>query len=384
MSTVTQTTREVALFVEREPRNDWVFFLRETAQLNDAAIVTPNATQRETAQLNDVVAAKSFTLTRETARLLVRATTSISISRVLREAANLRSRDQNSVRVYRTIRDVFIGRSEAAHDLVKVLRDAAKLTDAATVYGKPTRSLFETARLQGRAKVTAGISTRDVAVLDDAIFFSAKARTNARDVAQLSDRVTDLVRQSSARLREVGQLGDRAVTVVATRGILRDTLYITDGVILPSQGRAYSCSVRNWGMSVFTNYAFKTMAGNYAAGDNLWRLDSDTDNGVPVNSYIRTGFTDAGIDKFKRVSGVYIAGSSNAPLSLSVVADVNGAQESIEYEMELRDQENYRNNRALVGKGFRSRFVQLKLGAVGVKYKLLSAELDIAVTSRRV
>lgn len=385
MSTVTVIEREVALLVEREPRNDSVFFLRSpAAQLNDFVTVTPGATQREVAQLNDATTEKSFTQDRETALLSSRAQNSVSISRTLREAARLRNREHPSVRVYGTITDVLTGRGEAVHDLVQVLRDTAQLNDIATVYGKPTRSLRETAKIYGRARLTAGLNTREVAQLNDSAAPRVRARQNSREVAQLNDITDTAIRQGSALLREVAQLNDRATTVATTRAALRDVFFVADQAVLPSNGRAYSCSVRNWGMSVFTNYAFRTMAGNYAAGENLWRLDANDDNGTPIEAYIRTGFTDAGVDKFKRLSGVYVAGSSDAPLSVSVVADTNGVQETVEYDLELRDQDNYRNNRAVVGKGFRSRFVQLKLGATGVKYKLLTAELDVAVTARRV
>lgn len=384
MSTVTQTTREVALLVEREPRNDWVFFLREAAQLNDFARVTPGATQREVAELNDSTSENSFTRDREVALLKSRAMNSVYISRTLREVARLRNRERPNVRVFGTITDVLTGRGEAVHDLVQVLRETAQLNDTATVFGKPTRSLRETAKIYGRARLTSGLNTHETAQLNDSAKPRVRARQNAREIAQLNDISTATVRQASALLREVAQLKSRATNVATTSAALRDVFFVADEVILPSNGRAYTCSVRNWAMSTFTNYAFRTMAGNYAAGENLWRLDADDDYGTPIEAYIRTGFTDAGVDKFKRLSGVYISGSSDAPLSVSVVADANGVQETVEYDLELRDQDNYRNNRAVVGKGFRSRFVQLKLGATGVKYKLLSAELDVAVTARRV
>lgn len=385
MSTVTVTQREVALLVEREPRNDSIFFLRSpAAQLNDLAVVTPGAAVRDVAQLDDSTLENSFTREREAAQLLSRATQTVYVSRILRETARLRSRERPGVRAYRTITDVLTGRGEATHDLVQVLRDTAQLDDITTFVGRPTRSLRETAKISGQARLTAGLSTRETAQLNDSSAPRVRARQNTRDVAQLDDMADATVRQSSAVIRESAQLTDRTTNVAATRAALRDVFYVVDEPVLPSNARAYSCSVRNWGMSTFTNFAFKTMAGKYAAGENLWRLDADDDNGTPIEAYIRTGFTDAGVDKLKRLSGVYVAGSSNAPLSVSVVGDVNGLQETVEYDLELRDQDNYRNNRAVVGKGFRSRFVQLKLGATNVKYKLLSAELDVAVTARRV
>jgi hypothetical protein len=385
MSTVTVIEREVALLVEREPRNDSVFFLRSPAALiNDAVVVTPNATERDVAQLGDSTSETSFARERDPALLLSRASNTVSISRNLRETARLRSRGRPSVRVYETVNDVLTGRGEAVHDIVQVLRDTAQLDDITTISGRPTRSLRETAKIYGRARLTAGLSTREVAELNDNADPRVRARQNERDVAQLNDITDATVRQSSALVREVAQFTDRAVNVATTSAALRDVFFIADETVLSPRGKAYTCSVRNWGMSSFTNYPFRTMAGDFVAGENLWRLGADDDYGTPIEAYIRTGFTDAGVDKLKRLAGVYVAGSSDAPLSVSVVGDVNGVQETVEYELELRDQDNYRNNRAVVGKGFRSRFVQLKLGATNVKYKLLSAELDVAVTARRV
>lgn len=148
-------------------------------------------------------------------------------------------------------------------------------------------------------------------------------------------------------------------------------------------GTAYTCSITSWGMSSFTNFPFQTMAGNYAAKENLWRLDANDDYGVPITSYIKTGVMDLGTSATKRLAAVYAAGSSDAPLSVSVTADVEGVRETYDYDLELRDQSDYRNNRALVGKGFRGRFVQFKIGGTASKYVLLTAEADVATSIRR-
>lgn len=385
MATVTEIHRDVALFVEREPRNVWVFApLRDVAELNDSVVVTPNTVEREVAQLGDTASPKVIPRLRDVALLNDVLSGSVKRTRLLKETAQLKSRAFSGVRVTDTLRETAQLNDAAAFDIALALRDTALLDDTALPRTLARARLKETAQLKSRAVVPVAITVREVAQLTDAFTVRIKARAVERDTALLNDYATNRAVYRAALLDtaflddEISSGGSTAIETV------RDIVYITDNSILPSLKRAYTCSIVTWGMSTFSNFAFSTMAGNYAAGANLWRLDADDDYGTPITSYIKTGVLDMGADRAKRLSAMYAAGQSDAPLTLIVNGDVNGVKEEYEYEMELRDQEDYRNNRALLGKGFRSRFVQFQIQATAVKYKLLSAEADVSVTNRRV
>src|SRR5207342_1280816 len=127
---------------------------------------------------------------------------------------------------------------------------------------------------------------------------------------------------------------------------LHETFYVDDRAGPPASGRAYTCHIINWGMSTYQNYPFLTQAANYAAGQNLWRLDAVDDYGKPIASWIMTPKVDIGTAHGKRPSVLYAAGSSLEPLTLTVYGDVDGVLKNFDYTLELRDQTNYRNNRA--------------------------------------
>lgn len=385
MATVTQNVREVALFVEREPRSVWVFSpTRETAQLNDYAKVGPLAIQREVAQLNDVASEKVLPRLREVAQVSNAMYPSVRRTRLLREVAQLKSRARTGVRLTDVLRDVAELNDSVDFDIALSLRDTALLDDAATPKAFARSNLREVARLRSRHVTPITSVVREVAQLNDAASPRIRARQNARDTALLDDLILSRT-VYRAVLRDTALLND--LISAANRGgggeDVRDVAYLADNPVPPPYGRAYTCSIVTWGMSTLSNFKFTTMAGNFAAGNNLWRLDANDDYGAPISSHILTGVVDMGAGQAKRLTAVYVAGKSDAPLTVSVVADVDGQKETYDYELELRDQDDYRNNRALVGKGFRSRFAQFKIGGTAVKYRLLAAEADVSVTTRR-
>ena len=384
MATVTQTTREVALLVEREPRSVWVFkALREVGTLNDVSTPISNRKLREVAQLNDNYQTYSWSRLREVGQLNDRATQRVRRPFTQRETALLSGRAVGGVRVTATLRDV----ARLYDDVLLsnpsgVLRDVARLNDVPRPKVYARRTLRETAKFKSRTVVPVGAVVREVAQLNDVSRPRIYSRPLVREVAQLDSRLAGSVRNRNS-LREVARFKSRASSRLTTRGVLHEVGYVADTAVPPSYGRAYTCSIVTWGMSTLSNFHFRTMAGKYGAGENLWRLDADDDYGTPISSHITTGIKDFGADQMKRLSAVYVAGSADEPVTVDVIADVNGVKQTFSYPLDLRDQTNYRNNRALVGKGFRSRFAQFKIGATAVKYKLLSADADVAVTARR-
>jgi hypothetical protein len=210
-----------------------------------------------------------------------------------------------------------------------------------------------------------------------------------REIGLLSDLAFPffIARGDGTTLHEVAQLDDAiSIRVMWNGGVpLHEVFYADDRAIPPPSGRAYTCSILTWGMSTYANYPFLTQASKYAAGQNLWRLDALDDYGTPLDAWLVTGAVDLGVSRGKRPSAIYVDGSSSAPLDVWVLGDVQGVQQGYTYTLDLRDQTNYRNNRALLGKGFRSRYLQFKLRANKyLGFRLLTAELDVAVSPRRV
>lgn len=382
MATVTQDTREVATFVTREPRSVVEFSMRETAQLGELLTLISTSTAREVALLNDTVSGQLVPTIRDVALLSDDAAGSTRGVRVMRESAVLASAVYDNNRIPSTLREVaeFVDRTDS--ELGTNVLELGMLGDAATPKAYSARTAREAARLTDRAIPYFGITFREVGTLNDGVALKTRYQPVFREVAEFVDRTDGDVRQA-AGLREQAVVVDRLSAVMLQRSTVTDVGYISDNPSPPPYGRAYTASIASWAMSTFSNYRFLTMAGNYAAGENLWRLDAADDYGTPITSQITTGVMDMGAGQMKRPTAVYLAGSASEPLSVTVSGDVGGVKESYTYPMELRDQTDYRNNRSLIGKGFRSRFIQVKIEATATKYSLLSAEMDLAVSPRR-
>lgn len=382
MATVTENHREVATFVTREPRSVVEFSMRETAELGELLTLISTSTAREVALLNDTISAQAVPYLLDTAQLSDTASSSVRAGRNVRDAAELADAAYDGNRVPSTLREVaeFVDRTDTKVGM-NVL-ELGMLGDRATPKAYSARTAREAARLTDRAIPYFGITFREVGTLNDGVALKTRSQPLFREVGQLNDRNDGDVRQAAV-LRDVVQGADRAAMTMRHRATVTEVVYGADRAEPPPYGRAYTASIASWAMSTFSNYRFLTMAGKYAAGENLWRLDAVDDYGTPITSQVTTGVMDMGAGQMKRPTAVYLAGSASEPLSVTVTGDVNGVKEVYTYPMELRDQTDYRNNRSLIGKGFRSRFIQVKIEATATQYSLLSAEMDLAVSPRR-
>lgn len=384
MATVTETVREVALFAAREPRSSFWFFLREVAQLNDAVTVKPYSVMRELAYLNDSTTQQASLTEREVAVLNDRAAGTARAVRTLREVARVLDSSAGGVRVTHAVREVAQLNDLAAGSAAVGFRDTARLLSRAVGTVGIARTIREVAQLGDSARSAPTGLVREVAQLNDAAPRSVRYRLNVRETAQLNDAARPVFRSANV-LREVARLNDAYQTKTTTASnVLREVAYVVDTPAPPAYGRAYTCSVITWGMSTFSNYAFLTMAGQYAAGQNLWKLTGTQDNTTNISWYVKTPILDMSASQFKRLTAVYVSGTASAPLTVWVTGDVGGNKVTYDYELSVRDQTDHRNNRALVGKGFRSRYVQIAIGATDVRAKLVTAEADVALSARRI
>lgn len=384
MSTVVQTVREVAQFVEREPRSRWIIApMREVADISERVSLFPYSRLTEVAEISDFVQSLSYAKLTDTAELSDAVYTSASYFRDVRETARLDDRPVLRTRVVVQVTDVAELSDATTYEIPTVLREVATLNDAISASAVFRVTVRDTAQLSDRAVTPVTNVVRDVIEISDSTTQRLIVRETPRELARLDDAASPSIRHR-ADIREVAEFTDRLVTQLDSSADLRDVAYVYGTAVPPSYGRAYTCSIMTWGMSTFSNFHFRTMAGGFAAGANLWKLGAPNDFGKPISSHITTGVVDFGADRMKRLSAVYFAGTAEQPITVTVTGDVDGVKQSYDYDLELRDQTDYRNNRALVGKGFRSRFVQFRIGATDVKYKLLAGAADASVTARRI
>lgn len=384
-----EVTRDTAHFVTHEPRSSFASLLHELALLSDNAKVTPFANVREVARFGGAVYPSAYSVLHDVALLSDAVFPSLTYDVTTRDVFYASDAISAANRAFVQAHELAIVHGYAVTAPGAKLREVALLSDAIHWFSTGTQALREVARLSDAVYPSNAATLHDVALLDDAMLSHLRSIVVLREKALLSDATAPLfiVRGTGTTLREVALLSDRALINVLWSGgaALHEVFYADDRAIPPPSGRAYTCSILTWGMSTYANYPFLTKASKYAAGQNLWRLDALDDYGTPLDAWLVTGAVDLGVARGKRPSAIYVDGSASAPLDVWVLGDVQGVQQGYTYTLDLRDQTNYRNNRALLGKGFRSRYLQFKLRATKyLGFRLLTAELDVAVSPRRV
>ncbi|MGB1650242.1 MAG: hypothetical protein ACPHEP_04390 [Acidimicrobiales bacterium] len=383
MATVVEDVLEVATLVEREPRSVWGFApTTDTAEMVDGVTLVAVSALREVGELNDSTEDKTTPIVTESVQVSDTVTPVVQAVRTVSETATAQDRVVGGARIAHTERDIAELNDSSTGAARISLRDVATLSDTTSPTQVMRRTLREVGELNDNIYWPLQVTASESAELNDSVEFAVRATHIEREVGTLNDSILETA-NNVISVRDTAELNDSTAVTLTTIAVLREVAYPSDIATPPTYGRAYTASVANWAMSTFSNFPFSTMAGNLAAGENLWRLDAADDYGTDITSTIKTGVIDFGSSRTKRLSALYVAGESNAPMDLSVTADVDGSQETYEYSLELRDQDNYRNNRALIGKGFRGRYAQFALSATAVDFKVLSAEADTATSHRR-
>lgn len=397
MATYTQQVRETASFVDREPRSVWGFApIRETAEANDLVSYVQLSLLREVAQLSTNADGTTAWLLKEVGQL--NDLTFVGVAR------SFTARDRFFIddELVPKNRIAFIATESAAlsdnadSDVSIILSERAVIGESLYPLTDHRVLLKETAALSSYAGTIRSVLVSEQAAVADSVSFFSISQNVIRDVAAVEDSFTfvnthQVLARASAKIqdwvsaRNIAQYVDRETGYLDTYAqsvVLRSPAPGEPRAVV-MEGTAYTCSVAAWAMSKLTEFPFLTMAGDKVAGANLWTLGNQTDNGLAINSNIKTGVMDLGNSRLKRLSAMYFGGTSSAPLDVAVTADVNGTKQTYNYALSLRDQTDYRNNKVLLGKGFRSRYIQMNISASNVSYNLLSVELDLANTVRR-
>jgi hypothetical protein len=384
MTIETEVVRSTAYFHEREPSSRFAATLREVFLVNDSLFVTPSANVREVFLADDNVVQSAFSLLHEVARVHGIAIPSTRYTALAREVARFSDDLFGQRHATATLREVahLLGRAVAPP--TASLHEVARIFGRAAGGGTFAVTLREVFQADSHAYPTTSFRVREVLLIDDAVVPHNRSRATVHEVAHFTDAAWGVL-LAREHLHEVFRANDHISARSTWRPLLREVFYADDRALPPPTGRAYTANILTFGMSTYLNYPFLTKAGNYAAGANLWRLDATTDYNTEIAAWVTTGKLDLGMARSKRPSAIYAAGSSLEPLTVTVTGDVNGQLAEFTYTLDLRDQTDYRNNRAFLGKGFRSRYLQFKLGTVKyLGFRLLNAEVDVAVSPRRV
>lgn len=225
----------------------------------------------------------------------------------------------------------------------------------------------------------------DALLVNDLQQIFATLGNNVAEVAVLGD-LTGLEADQVSLIEESAVLGDATIYVGEVRELVEEVGYIYDVLYSPTGGTAWVTNLRNMSMSRYSDFPVSSSARvddtMFSAGaGGVYRHDV----GAPVAASIVLGKTDFGAQETKRCSDVWLAGSTEDPLDVSVRVTRNGVPEEYTYTADKRPAEDDCNMRCTLGKGMVSRYWSFTITNPGeTPFELRSMRVNANATSRRV
>lgn len=341
-------------------------FTTETANLDDLSSFEPAQYVYETALLNDSVAFASN-----------------AVSDLFEEAT------LNGAFVPRFITSID---EQATLDDLVPFRSSANINEVVTGVGAAVSAnlveqlVYETASALGAYVGGSTSAVNEQAALDDLVTQTGRVTNNVVESATLDDTLDTLLALTD-EVVEQGVLDDLTVQTVAAVNATVEMVYGTGVAIPPAVFTAWVTHTKQWAMSRYTGLQSGEMVSRGtkvlgASSDGVFSVQRDQ----PVTSYVLTGKFDNGSQQLKRMESMYAAGEAESPLQLTTItSDDAGNEVEYEYAFEPRSMSTTRTNRAIVGKGLRSRFWQFKFSNPdGAYFALRDGKALMAVTGRRV
>lgn len=146
---------------------------------------------------------------------------------------------------------------------------------------------------------------------------------------------------------------------------------------LSGTATAYSLNLTGRQLTQFTNYTFNSFTvfnGVYLAANasGIFELAGDNDDGSAIDALLRTGVTDFGASRAKRVSHVWLGCRADGALSLRVIT---GEGDDYSYEVDAHH-DGIRNVRVDPGRGLRARYWQFEVSNLdGCDFELDTMEV---------
>ena len=285
-----------------------------------------------------------------------------------------------------------LGSSEGVTDLnnlVAVVTEALTLSGVATSNAHANHLVAEAlamADLLGRgmgAEINDTIGQTDLAA-SLVHFYSLVA-----EIAGLADAIDEPVRYAYVVADEdVGQT-DWVTPNQRLRDLIADGIGLGGWMLsVDSTGTAWVLNTNSQGISEYDNYAFNSFAKQgqrfLAASDSgIYELAGADDSGTSIAAKIRTGLSQFGISRKKRISDLYIGYKSDGTLILKAIYNMDNEQREAWYE--LTDTSNaYDNARFKVGKGAKAVYWAFELLNIdGADFDLDKVEMHRVDLDRR-
>jgi hypothetical protein len=316
---------------------------------------------------------------RETAVLNDRATSIVTVKRDLREKAKLADRDYATARSTHDVTETAVLDDQTTlYNYRNDVRETAPIVSEATAISVARRDVRETFKGGDRIDTASVYTTREVAVLNDAVTLRARTVHDVRDAAVLNDSYADVV-SAVETVRDSAVLNDSATNLSTTRVVVRERGFISDAVSLISQGEVWTANVKTWAMSRYENFPLESFNDSYALGEDGIFAPS----GQYADGSFTTGVTRLGASVKKTVSNLYFYGDRANAMEVDVTADVRGLRQTYSYTQMNRSADDSRMVRCDLGKGFHSTNYQFTVRGSGA-FTVEHIEPVIQAGSRRI
>ena len=233
--------------------------------------------------------------------------------------------------------------------------------------------------------------------LADGLGLSATVRDSIKAYAQLIDTIALQAVGTgqailSALVSDTLALNDAATSTAAMIEQLRDGMGLTVTLRLGDDTYfAWVCNTQTKAFTSYTNFPFNSFAQigrRYfaAADDGIYELTGDSDDGQPIQARIRTGLTNLGTGRMKRMPSLYLGYTATGVLVLkAVTTSPTGEKREDWYELRQQTAESTREGRIKLGKGLKSVFWGFELVNVdGAAFALDDLKLYPMLCDRRI
>lgn len=220
------------------------------------------------------------------------------------------------------------------------------------------------------APVLDGALEDDVELTEE-LLARVNALVEAVSALELTDELAPTLHMLAVVEGEL-ELGDEPDAQLALLAELLDTVGF---VVRFDNGRerfaGYTLNLRTAAVTEYENYDFNSLAmvGGRAYGareDGIFRLEGDTDDGAPIEAFVRTGALN--FDSLSRVPKAWIGLTSDGQMVLKTITTDNGQKKEHWYTMAARPQGAPVESRFSLAKGVTSTYWQWELANVDGAY----------------
>lgn len=285
-----------------------------------------------------------------------------------------------------------LGAVAAAHPLL-----LAVMADAMAATGVATSRLDALAALSGALAMESLMANGWSVAAVDSVTFNDALDAAARFFGPLVDQA-GIADGAEFGLRVVAIAQDGAALEDAAGSVAHLLATAEDGALLYATVRLAGNEYAGWVLNTTTRAPSEYRGFNFdslvtwqgrtfgAGAGGIFELGGDSDDGDPIQAFIRTGLSDFGSGKLKRVPDLYLGYAGNGDVVLKVIITSETGEKSEEwYRQAMKPAESVREGRLQIARGLKSRYWQFELcNTAGAAIEFADVRLRPIILDRRV